>query len=105
MPIGFAVAQAAADDYARAQQNIEAAEQDVERARADVYAVVNTVTALTAAIQSSGTQRERAVETERRLDIEAAELAAEVDKARAERTAAAEQRRRTGRRGDCLGGG
>ena len=38
----------------RAQQTIEAVEQDVERARGDVYAVVNTLTALNAAVQSAG---------------------------------------------------
>ena len=42
--------QAAGDEYARAQQAIEAVEQDVERARGDVYAVVNTLTALHAAV-------------------------------------------------------
>ena len=68
------VAQAAAEDYSRAQQAIEAVEQDVERARADVYAVLNTVTALNAAIQSAGAQRERAVQSEQLLEIVSGEL-------------------------------
>ncbi len=88
------VAQAAAEDYARAQQAIEAVEQDVERARADVYAVLNTVTALNAAIQSAGAQRERAVQSEQRFDMESRELAAELDKVRVERQTSGEQLRR-----------
>ncbi len=88
------VAQAAAEDYARAQQAIEAVEQDVERARADVYAVLNTVTALNAAIQSAGAQRERAVQSEQRFDLESRELAGELDKVRVERQTSGEQLRR-----------
>ena len=93
------VAQAAAEDYARAQQAIEAVEQDVERARADVYAVLNTVTALNAAIQSAGAQRERAVQAEQRFEMESRELAAELDKARLERQTSGEQ---LGRAQDAL---
>ena len=88
------VAQAAAEDYARAQQAIEAVEQDVERARADVYAVLNTVTALNAAIQSAGAQRERAVQSEQRFDMESRELSGELDKVRVERQTSGEQLRR-----------
>ena len=55
-----ALASEAGDEYARAQQAIEALEQDVERARADVYAVLNTITALNAAHDNAGAQRERA---------------------------------------------
>ena len=88
------VAQAAAEDYARAQQAIEAVEQDVERARADVYAVLNTVTALNAAIQSAGAQRERAVQSEQRFDMESRELAAELEKVGGERQISGEQLRR-----------
>jgi chromosome segregation protein len=88
------VARAAAEDYARAQQAIEAVEQDVERARADVYAVVNTVTALNAAVQSASAQRERAVEAERRFDVESGELQAEIEKVRTECQVTGEQLRR-----------
>ncbi len=88
------VAQAAAEDYSRAQQAIEAVEQDVERARADVYAVLNTVTALNAAIQSAGAQRERAVQSEQRFEMESRELAGELDKVRLERQTSGEQLRR-----------
>ncbi len=89
-----ALATVASDDYARAQQAIESVEQDVERARADVYAVLNTITALNAAHASASAQRERAVESEGRLELETRELAAELDTARAQRQAAAEALRR-----------
>jgi chromosome segregation protein len=85
-----ALATAAADDYARAQQHIEAAEQDVERERADLYAVLNTITALSAALESASAQRERAVEADGRLDLEARELAAELGTARSQRQVAAD---------------
>ena len=89
-----ALAGEAGDEYARAQQSIEALEQDVERARADVYAVLNTITALNAAHDNAGAQRERAMATSGRLEQEASELAAELEKARAERQMAAEALRR-----------
>src|SRR5688572_6046737 len=55
------LAAAAADDYARAQEAIDALEQDVEGARGDVYAVLNTMTALNAAHENASAQRERAM--------------------------------------------
>jgi len=89
-----ALATAASDEYARAQQAIETVEQDVESARADVYAVLNTITALNAALESASSQRERAVGAEGRLDLEARELAVELGKAQAQRQAAADALRR-----------
>ena len=89
-----ALATAAADEYARAQQAIETVEQDVESARADVYAVINTITALNAALESASSQRERAVGAEGRLDLEARELAVELGKTQAQRQDAAEALRR-----------
>ncbi len=89
-----ALALAAGDEYARAQQAIEALEQDVERARADVYAVLNTITALNAAHDNAAAQRERAMATSGRLELEASELAAELEKARAQRHMAADSLRR-----------
>jgi len=89
-----ALASEAGDEYARAQQAIEALEQDVERARADVYAVLNTITALNAAHDNAGAQRERAMATSGRLEQEASELAAELEKARAQRQMAADALRR-----------
>ncbi|HUQ88213.1 MAG TPA: AAA family ATPase [Vicinamibacterales bacterium] len=85
-----ALAAAAAEEYTRAWMTIEALEQDVEKARADLYAVLNTITALTAAHDSAASQRERAVEINGRLDLEARELNTELERARAQRVAAAE---------------
>ena len=89
-----ATATDAGDEYARAQQAIEALDQDVERARGDVYAVLNTITALNAAHDNAAAQRERAMATSGRLELEASELAAELEKARAQRQMAAEALRR-----------
>jgi chromosome segregation protein len=89
-----ALAAEAGDEYARAQLAIEALEQDVERARADVYAVLNTITALNAAHDNAAAQRERAMAASGRLELEASELAAELEKARAQRQMAAEALRR-----------
>jgi chromosome segregation protein len=85
-----ALAAAAAEEYTRAWLAIEALEQDVEKARGDVYAILNTITALTAAHDSAATQRERAVDTNGRLDLEARELNVELERARAQRVSAAE---------------
>ena len=82
------VASEAIAEHARAQQTIEAAEQDVERARDEVYVVMNTLTALNAALQSSSAQRERAAEMLGRLEIESADLRTEHDRASSARTAA-----------------
>jgi chromosome segregation protein len=88
------LAATAADEYERAQQDIDAVDEAVERARADVYAVLNTVTALNAAHESASAQRERAVASVGRLELEARELGVEVEKAQAQRQAAAEALRR-----------
>jgi chromosome segregation protein len=85
-----ALAASASAEQAHAQQVIEAAEQDVEHARGELYAVLNTVTALTAALQSATTQRERAEEALGRLQIEASDLQTEHDRAVAARAAASE---------------
>ncbi len=84
------MAAAAAEEYTRAWMAIEALEQDVEKARGEVYAILNTITALTAAHDSAATQRERAVDTNGRLDLEARELNVELERARAQRVSAAE---------------
>ncbi|MEW6320940.1 MAG: chromosome segregation protein SMC [Acidobacteriota bacterium] len=83
-----ALAADAAAAHAAAQAAIEAAEQDVERARGDLYAVINTMTALTTAIESSVAQRERVAETLERLDVEAADLRTEHERAQAARASA-----------------
>ena len=75
-----ALAASASAEHATAQQAIEAAEHEVEQARGELYAVVNTVTALTAALQSATSQRERAEEGLNRLQVEAADLQTELDR-------------------------
>src|SRR5687767_9046136 len=89
-----ALAAAATSEYARAQEAIDALEQDVEAARADVYAVLNTITALNAAHENASAQRERAVAAASRLDLEARELSAEFEAARSQRRIAADALRR-----------
>jgi chromosome segregation protein len=95
-------AAAAADEYAQAQQAIDALDQDVERARDDVYAVLNTITALRAAHESAGSQREKAMASAGRLDLEARELSAELEAARSQRQLAAEALRRAQESLDAL---
>src|SRR5687767_55777 len=89
-----ALAAAATSDYARAQEAIDAVEQDVEVARADVYAVLNTITALNAAHENASAQRERAMAAASRLDLEARELSAALQAARSQRRIAADALRR-----------
>ncbi|HEX4916039.1 MAG TPA: hypothetical protein VFV51_18900, partial [Vicinamibacterales bacterium] len=71
-----------------------ALEQDVEGARAGVYAVLNTITALNAAHENAAAQRERAIATASRLEMEARELSTQLETARAQRQVAAEALRR-----------
>jgi chromosome segregation protein len=85
-----ALATTAAEEYARSQQAIDALEQEVEAARADLYAVLNTITALNAAHENAAAQRERAMATASRLELEARELGAQLAAARAQRQVAAE---------------
>lgn len=82
-------ATAAAEAYHAAQQAILAVEADVERARGEVYAVINTVTALTTAIQHAMSERERAAAVVGRLDVEARDLDGELARAIEARDAAA----------------
>ena len=86
----------AAGDGVRAgpAASIETMEQDVERTRGDVYAVVNTLTALHHAAATAGAQRERAVESAQRFALESRELAAELEQVQVERQSSAAQLRR-----------
>ena len=74
-------AKLAAETYAEAQRAIGGVEGDVERARGDVYAVMNTVTALTTAIGHASKERERAAAMASRLEIEARDLDGELSRA------------------------
>jgi chromosome segregation protein len=85
-----AVVTAVQDELARAQQQIEGLESDVEAARSEVYATLNTVTALRHAVQNAVQQYERVGETLGKLDVEQDDLRRDEEKVEAERTAAAE---------------
>jgi chromosome segregation protein len=80
--------QEATGAYAAAQHRIEEADQAVERARVDVYAVINTVTALTTAIEHAAAERERTAALLARLDVEASDLQTELGRAVAARDTA-----------------
>jgi len=80
--------QEATDACAAAQHRIEEADQAVERARGDVYAVINTVTALTTAIEHAAAERERAAALLARLEVEASDLQTELGRAVAARDTA-----------------
>ena len=71
----------ATEAFAGAQGAIETADQAVERARGDVYAVINTVTALTTAIEHAASERERSAAMLGRLEVEAADLQTELSRA------------------------
>ena len=71
----------ASDIFAEAQRAIADVEQDVERARGEVYAVINTVTALTAAVEHASAERERAAAVLGRLEVEAEDLRSELERA------------------------
>jgi chromosome segregation protein len=76
--------------HREAQQEIEKVERRVEQDRDDVYAAMNTITALEAALQSSTAERDRGAEALARLDVETADLRTEYGKAMAARQAATE---------------
>ncbi|MBP7776014.1 MAG: chromosome segregation protein SMC [Acidobacteria bacterium] len=74
-------ATAAAEAYDAAQRAIASVEAAVEQARGEVYAVMNTVTALTTAIHHATSERERAAAVVGRLDVEARDLDGELNRA------------------------
>src|SRR6185503_2803715 len=90
-----AVAAAAQEDLGRAQRQIEGLEGDVEAARAEVFAALNTVTALQHAVQHASQQHERVGETLSKLDVEHEDLRRETEKAEADRAAANDLLQRT----------
>jgi len=98
-----ALARAASAEYNDAQRAIDVADQALERARDDVHAIVNTTTALLAALQSAAAQRDRAAEALGRLDIEAADLRVELEKVGAARIAAADALARAREALDAVG--
>ena len=82
------VATAASEALAEAQQRIEGLESEVEAARAEVFAALNSVTALRHAVQHAMQQHERVGETLGKLDVEQDDLRRELERSEAERAAA-----------------
>jgi chromosome segregation protein len=76
--------------YAAAQRQIEGLEADVEAARSEVFAVVNSATALRHAMEHAAAARTRMGEQIGRLDVEARDLDLEAGRADADRTTAAD---------------
>jgi chromosome segregation protein len=90
-----AVAAAAQEELARAQRQIEGLEGDVEAARSEVFAALNTVTALQHAVQHASQQHDRVGETLAKLEVEQEDLRRETEKAEAERAVATDLLART----------
>ena len=80
--------------YARAHLHIEGLEGDVEAARSEVFAAVNAATALRHAMAHASAARTRIAEQIGKLDVEAADLRVEAERAAGERAAAEDSLRR-----------
>ena len=80
----------ASDAHAAAQRQIDGLERDVEAARSEVFAAINSATALRHAIEHAAAQRERVVEALGKLDVESGDLRLEAEKVQAERQAASD---------------
>jgi chromosome segregation protein len=90
-----AIASAAQEELGRAQRQIEGFEGDVEAARSEVFAALNTVTALQHAVQHASQQHERVRETLAKLDVEQDDLRRETETVERDRAAAADALART----------
>jgi chromosome segregation protein len=75
--------------YSAAQRQIEGLDADVEAARSEVFAVINTATALRHAMDHAAAQKERVGETLSKLDVELADVRVETERVEGERVAAA----------------
>ena len=71
-------------------RRIEGLEADVEAARAEVFAALNSATALRHAVEHAGVSRERVSEQLSKLDLELAEIDREVERVTVARAAAAD---------------
>ena len=83
-----AVATDASDAYGRAQQQIEGLEHDVEGARTELYAALNSATALQHVLEHAQAQQQKVGEALAKLDVEQEDLRVESERVDAERTAA-----------------
>jgi chromosome segregation protein len=84
------IAASASEALAEAQQRIEGLESEVEAARAEVFAALNSVTALRHAVHHAMQQHERVGETLGKLDVEQDDLRRELERSESERATAAE---------------
>jgi chromosome segregation protein len=82
------------DAYETAHREIEGLEADVEAARSEVFSAINSATALRHALEHAAAARDRVAETLSKLDVEAADVRIESDRAAAERAAATDGLRR-----------
>jgi chromosome segregation protein len=80
----------ASEAHAAAQRQIEGLEADVEAARSEVFAAINSATALRHAMQHAAAQQERVAETLGKLEVERDELRRETERVAAEKQAASE---------------
>ena len=83
---------------AEGQGAIEGREGDVEAARSEMFAAVNAATALQNVLDNAAAERRRLAEAASRLDAEAADLGAEIERTRRERAEAETARARGGER-------
>ena len=83
-----AVLAEASEAHARAQQQIEGLEGDVEAARSEVFAAMNSATALRHAMEHAAAQRERVGETLGKLDVEQEDVRVEGERVASEKAAA-----------------
>ena len=77
-------------EHGAVASRIEGLEADVEAARAEVFAALNSATALRHAVEHAGVSRERVSEQLSKLDQELAEIGREAQRVRAARDAAAD---------------
>ncbi len=75
-------------EYAAVQRHIEGLEGDVEAARSEVFAVVNSATALRHAMERAAAARARIREQLAKLDVEGSDLRVEAQRAEQDRAAA-----------------
>jgi chromosome segregation protein len=85
-----AVLAEASEAHTAAQRQIEGLESDVEGARSEVFAAINSATALRHAMEHAATQKDRVGETLAKLDVEQDDLGRESDKVAAEKQLASE---------------
>jgi chromosome segregation protein len=83
-----------ADAYDSAHREVEGLESDVEAARSEVFSALNSATALRHALEHAGAARDRVAETINKLDVEAADVRIELERAAGDRTAASDGLRR-----------